>query len=232
MKITEAVILAGGLGTRLNGVVKDVPKPLAPINGVPFLSLLMRYLSLQGIKHIILSVGYKHELIESLYGSSFEGIKISYAVENEPLGTGGAIALGLSLAQTSNVLVANGDSFIKFSLSDLSKFDLQTNEMLLVLKPMTNFERYGSVQTNGNKIIAFEEKKLVAQGLINTGVYLMNSNIFKDKVGQNFSFEKDFLEQEVLHSSFRFIICNEYFIDIGIPEDYNDAQTTLNQEIY
>ncbi|MDR0790651.1 MAG: nucleotidyltransferase family protein [Bacteroidales bacterium] len=229
--ITEALILAGGLGTRLKNVVKDLPKPLAPINGVPFLSILMRYLSLQGIKHIILSVGYKHELIESLYGNNFEGIKISYAIESEPFGTGGAIALGLSFAQTKNVLVANGDSFIKFRLSDLSKFDLQPKEIVIVLKSMQNFERYGSVKTDGDRIIAFAEKSFVAEGLINTGVYLANKDIFKDKVGQKFSFEKDFLEKEVALSNFHSIICNEYFIDIGIPEDYNKAQTSLHQEM-
>ena len=227
--ITESIILAGGLGTRLKEVIKDLPKPLAPINGVPFLTILIRYLSLQGIKHVILSVGYKYESIKDLYGDNFEGIKISYAIENEPLGTGGAIALGLSFAQTKNVLVLNGDSFIKFRLSDLSIFDLQTRDIAIVLKQMQQFERYGSVMVEGDRIIAFAEKKWIDEGLINTGVYLLNKDIFKDKIGQKFSFEKDFLEKEIAHSYFRYILCNEYFIDIGIPEDYNKAQTTLYQ---
>ncbi|MDR1724896.1 MAG: nucleotidyltransferase family protein [Bacteroidales bacterium] len=230
-KITEALILAGGFGSRLKGIIKDVPKPLAPINGVPFLSILMKYLAIQGIKHFILSVGYKHEKIQNLYGHEFNGIPITYAIETEPLGTGGAIAYGLSFTKKhtdkNNVLVVNGDSFIRFSLSDLESTQLQNSEILIVLKPMQNFERYGSVAVSENRIIAFAEKEFVTNGLINSGVYVVPSNLFADKIEKKFSFEKDFLEKNVCKQSFHYLICDDYFIDIGIEDDYNQAQTTL-----
>jgi D-glycero-alpha-D-manno-heptose 1-phosphate guanylyltransferase len=237
--ITEALILAGGLGTRLRNVVKDVPKPLAPINGTPFLTLLIRYLKPQGINHVILSVGYKHELIEEIYGNSFEGIQISYAVEQTPLGTGGGIALGLSKALTDNVLVLNGDSFIRFELDKLrEEFAKTTDKLLIVLKSMRDFDRYGVVKVDGGKITAFEEKRFVAQGLINAGVYVMNKAIFSlyephlTSPIKSFSFEKDFLEKYVFMGNFHAHICEDYFIDIGIEEDYAKAQNTLIANIY
>ncbi|MDR1847778.1 MAG: nucleotidyltransferase family protein [Bacteroidales bacterium] len=225
--ITEALILAGGFGTRLNSVVKDVPKPLAPVNGTPFLTILIRYLASQGIKRIILSTGYKYELIQSLYGSNYEGLEIVYAVEKEPLGTGGAIAYGLSFAQTDRVLVTNGDSIIRFSLCDMAKEPLADNEILMLLKPMKDFDRYGSVQVDEKRVTAFAEKSFVSSGLINSGVYLLHRNLFSDCNMHKFSFETDFLEKRVGEGLFRYLICEGYFIDIGIPEDYAAAQQTL-----
>jgi D-glycero-alpha-D-manno-heptose 1-phosphate guanylyltransferase len=227
-QITEALILAGGFGTRLQHILKDVPKPLAPINGEPFLSILMRFLIRQGIERIILAVGYRYDAIQNLYGSEFNGASITYSIETTPLGTGGAIALGLSQAHNERVLVVNGDSFIDFSLSALEKVPLQPDEILLLLKPMQNFERYGCVEISQDSITAFREKQFVSDGLINSGVYLLPRNLFVGKEGQKFSFENDFLENEVANTPFRYHICDNYFIDIGIEEDYRKAQSTLS----
>ena len=106
MKLEEAIILAGGKGTRLRSVVSDMPKPLAPINNIPFLTYIIHFLKKEGIKHIVLSVGYKWEMIKEIYGNSFEGIDISYAVEEEPLGTGGGIALALKETKQDDILIS------------------------------------------------------------------------------------------------------------------------------
>lgn len=232
-QIKEAIILAGGKGTRLQSVVNQVPKPMALIGNQPFLSLLLSYLKKQGIEKVILSVGYMYEKIQEVYGDEYNGISISYSIETEPLGTGGAIAKALTLTESENILVLNGDSFIKFQLNQIQKHIPQyANQTLLVLKEMKNVDRYGSVLLNGNIITAFEEKQYKETALINAGVYILNRNIFKDKqLPEKFSFEKDFLEKEVKNQTLLGVIINTYFIDIGIPEDYSKAQTELINEI-
>ena len=122
MKLEEAIILAGGMGTRLKGIISDMPKPLAPINGIPFLTYLIKFLKQEGIKHIVLSVGYRWEMIKEIYGDMFEGIDISYAIEEEPLGTGGGIALALRKTTKEDILILNGDSFIDFDLKTFYDF--------------------------------------------------------------------------------------------------------------
>lgn len=226
MKIQEAIILAGGQGRRLKSVVADIPKPLAPINNIPFLTYLICFLKQQDIKHIVLSVGYRWEMIKEIYGDSYEGLKISYAIEQMPLGTGGGIALSLEKTYEEDILILNGDSFIDFELKKFYEFHKANNSTLsFVLKDMKDFERYGSVDVKEDRIIAFCEKKLIKQGLINAGVYIAKRDIFKGlNLPYKFSFEKDYLEQKVSEGLFFGYTTKGYFIDIGIPEDYNKAQ--------
>lgn len=226
MKIKEAIILAGGKGTRLRSVVSDIPKPLAPINDIPFLTYLIFFLKKQDIKHIILSVGYRWEMIKEIYGNSYEGIEISYAIEQTPLGTGGGITLALEKTYEEDILILNGDSFIDFDLKKFYEFHKANNSTLsFILKEMKDFDRYGSVDLKENKIIAFCEKKFIHKGLINAGVYLAKRDIFKRlNLPHKFSFEKDYLEKTVSEGLFYGYTTNGYFIDIGIPEDYNKAQ--------
>ncbi|MBO7180274.1 MAG: nucleotidyltransferase family protein [Bacteroidales bacterium] len=239
-EINEAIILCGGKGTRLKEVVNDVPKPLAPIDGIPFLSILMKYLKAQGIERVILATGYMHEKIENLYGNCYEGMEIVYSIEHNPLGTGGAIANALRKIKSENVLVLNGDSVIKFQLNEIKKqfdeikkqFSEIKNHSLLILKPMERVERYGAVKTFENRVTAFEEKSFKEQCLINTGVYILNKEIFSDKAeNEVFSFEKDFLEKEVENRSLFGIECKGFFIDIGVPEDYAAAQNNLIKQL-
>lgn len=239
-EINEAIILCGGKGTRLKEVVNDVPKPLAPIDGIPFLSILMKYLKAQGIERVILATGYMHEKIENLYSNCYEGMEIVYSVEQNPLGTGGAIANALRKIKSENVLVLNGDSVIKFQLNEIKKqfgeIKKQFSEIkfhsLLILKPMEKVERYGAVKTFENRVTAFEEKSFKEQCLINTGVYILNKEIFSDKAeNEVFSFEKDFLEKEVENGSLFGIECKGFFIDIGVPEDYAAAQNNLIKQL-
>lgn len=231
--IKEAIILAGGKGTRLQSVVSNVPKPMALIGEKPFLMLLLQYLQSQGIEKVVLSVGYMYEIIQETFGESFNGLSISYSIESEPLGTGGAIAKAMTMVESQSVLVLNGDSFIKINLEEIErKIPTSENHSLLVLKEMNNVSRYGSVVLKDEVVTAFEEKQFKEKALINAGVYVLNKDIFKDKnLPEKFSFEKDFLEKEVEKENLRGIVTNGYFIDIGVPEDYQKAQIELVEQI-
>jgi len=221
------IILAGGLGTRLRGVINDLPKPMAMINGKPFLHYVFVYLSKQKIKNVILSVGYKGEIIESYFGDKYLDVEIVYSREDEPLGTGGGIKKAFELVDDF-AFVLNGDTFFDVDLNALHKFHLQNvADISLALKPMKSFDRYGTVQLQENRIINFVEKKYLAEGLINGGVYFFGKNIFENIDQEKFSFEKEVLEKLVSQKRICGKIYNDYFIDIGIPEDYAKAQQQM-----
>jgi D-glycero-alpha-D-manno-heptose 1-phosphate guanylyltransferase len=225
----EAVILAGGFGTRLKTVLQDVPKPMAPINGKPFLEFLLRYLLSNNISKVILCTGYKHEVIEGYFGSSFQGLNISYSREMEPLGTGGALKKALSNVNGQHCIVLNGDSFFRAPIEDLIKSHFEyDSDFTIALKKMVDFDRYGVVNLQGSRIIGFEEKCFRNDGVINGGVYIIRKSALID-VGlpKTFSLESDFLEKNLLQLSFHGKIFNEYFIDIGVPKDYSQAQKDL-----
>jgi len=228
--VKETIVLAGGLGTRLRKVIKDVPKPMADVNGKPFLEYSLTFLAKQEIEKIILSVGYKYEVIESYFGKSFLGMELVYSVESEPLGTGGGIKKSLSFVDSEEVFVMNGDTFFNVDLRKFFCFHKKKNSVLSVaLKPMKQFDRYGSVKLNENKrIIGFEEKRYYDSGLINGGIYLLNKNFFMYfDLKEKFSFEKDFLEKYYNSYAFYGLEFEEYFIDIGIPEDYEKCKEYL-----
>lgn len=228
----EAVILAGGMGTRLKSVVKDIPKPMAPVNGKPFLYHLMMYLSEQGITHFILSVGYKNEVIKDFFGEKFNNATISYAVENTPLGTGGAIKLASTFVNGNSFWVINGDTFVGLKLQDF--YRRTTNkEISLALVEMKEFDRYGIVETDKNSIVSFKEKEYTKQGFINSGIYLLSKDIinkFSPKQ-ERFSFETDILEKIISKTSIGFFKTNASFIDIGIPEDFYKSQFMFSNKL-
>lgn len=221
----ECIVLAGGFGTRLRSVVKDVPKCMADVAGRPFLYYIFHYLKKQGISHVILSLGYKSEIVLEWIANSDFGIKTSYVVESEPLGTGGAIKYAMSKAETESVFVINGDTFFDVELSSFSDFHFKNKgHISLCLKPMANFDRYGSVEVEGEKITGFNEKKYCESGLINGGVYLINKSALESiDLPEKFSFEKDVLENKDLNLNILGYRSNSYFIDIGIPEDFEKA---------
>lgn len=223
----EAIVLAGGKGTRLQSVVQDVPKPMAPIKGRPFLCFVLDELKLHGFNHIILSVGYMKDKIIEYFGSEFQGMKISYSVEDEPLGTGGGIKKALQLADQEDVFILNGDTIFKIDFTSLYASHCMDRPMLTIaLKPMEDVDRYGLVLTKGDRIIKFLEKRYAKIGLINGGIYLLNKGQFDNlKLPEKFSFETDFMQRQYLEHDFKGFISKGYFIDIGIPEDYQKAQT-------
>ncbi len=227
-KITEAVFLAGGMGTRLRQVVSDVPKPMADINGKPFLHYLIRFYAGQDISHIVLSVGYLYEKIQNYFGNRYEGVRISYAVENYPLGTGGAIVKALNNTETDEVFVVNADTMFNVNLEKVSQFHQAKNaDITLVVRKVDDTGRYGSILLDSDmKITGFTEKNQSAgSGFINGGVYLLN-RAFINRFGfpEKFSIEKDFFEKQYGSGAFYATVCNDYFIDIGIPEDYARAK--------
>ncbi len=225
--IKEAIVLAGGLGTRLKSVVKDIPKPMADVNGKPFLEYLLRYLRKNSIERIILSVGYKWEVIRDYFGKSFENMELVYSVESEPLGTGGAIKRSLSFVNSDNIFILNGDTFFDINLKDFLAFHKKRNSVLSVaLKSMKQFDRYGVVKIDkDNRIVAFKEKAYYKFGLINGGIYLLNKLFFRElNFESKFSFEKDLLEIYYKVYNFYGFPFEAYFVDIGIPEDYERAK--------
>lgn len=228
----EAIILAGGKGTRLHSLVSEMPKSMAPINGIPFLSYQLDYLAKHKFKTIYLAVGHLSDKIINFYGDSYQGMQLVYSVENEPLGTGGAISKALKLATKNNVLVLNGDTLFYANLEELYHCHTSTESVVtMALKALSNFNRYGVVQTNEeHQVIAFEEKKQQNQGQINGGIYVLNKEKFSQlHIGNNYSFESDFLETFFTSLKISGISSNGYFLDIGIPSDYQQAQVDFKR---
>lgn len=228
----EAIILAGGFGTRLSTVVSDVPKPMAPINGRPFLEYLLDDLNEKGISRVILAVGYKKEIIKSHFKERYKSIDIVYSDEDIPLGTGGAIKKALTLAEAEDIFIINGDTIFDVSLKEMYKFHKENDSNLtLAIKEMEKFDRYGSLILEENKIVKFEEKKYIEKGYINGGIYLLKKNILGDKKEESFSFEKDILENQNLKIEKYGYKSERYFIDIGIPEDYYRFKEIIESKI-
>jgi D-glycero-alpha-D-manno-heptose 1-phosphate guanylyltransferase len=230
MVIKEAIILAGGLGTRLRDTVPDLPKCMAPVAGRPFLFYVINELRKQGIEKFVFSLGYKHEVIEAYLKDQFATLQYQCSVEAEPLGTGGAIRLACEKTTEENVLVANGDTLFRVNVDELAVIHLDhIADTTLALKPMENFDRYGIVQLNEDRSVnGFREKQFCTKGLINGGIYLLNKRSFLSRNWpEKFSFEKEYLEsgRYRLYGS----VQDQYFIDIGIPEDYEKAQKELQQ---
>ena len=226
----EAIVLAGGFGTRLRHVVPDVPKPMAPVCDKPFLEYILNYLSNNGITRVVLATGYKHEVIEAYFGVQYKNIEIIYSVEDTPLFTGGAIKKALHSCKGEYVYVINGDTFFDVDLASMFQFHIEQHaDLTIAMKHMTDFERYGTLELEGNKITGFREKQKTAEGYINGGIYLMRRDLLEQIVEEKFSFESDFMEKKVNELSFAAFESNGYFIDIGIPEDYAKAQVDLEK---
>jgi len=221
----EVIILAGGKGTRLQEIVADVPKPMAPVNDKPFLLYVLDWLLEYKIDRLILSVGYKAEIIKKYFGENYRGIPIIYAHEHESLGTGGAIRYALSVTSTDNILILNGDTFFPINLSGFSEFHKRNdNTISIALKHLKNFDRYGTVDLQNDTIINFNEKEYKEEGLINAGIYLLNKSKmeFQD-LPEVFSFEKAILEKASETGLVKGMVFTDDFIDIGIPKDYYKA---------
>lgn len=229
-KIKEAIVLAGGMGTRLRSVVKDLPKPMADVCGSPFLTHLLDFLSSSGVESVVLSVGHMRDSVIGHYGFCHNGMEIDYAVEESPLGTGGAIREALKHVDGEDAFILNGDSIIILDLRKMAKFHRGNGASLtMAIKPVSDCSRYGAVRLEGHKVIGFEEKGVRGPGYINAGVYAVRKDCFTNLPGWRFSFENDFLRSNT-EGTYAFI-SDDYFIDIGIPEDYMKAQTELVQAL-
>jgi D-glycero-alpha-D-manno-heptose 1-phosphate guanylyltransferase len=185
------------------------------------------YYRKQGISRFIFCLGYKHEVIENYLHESFNELDNVVTIEEEPLGTGGAIYQGALKAKAADAIVLNGDTLFKVDVDRLLTFHKQRKlDCTLCLKEMHNSDRYGVVETNSEgRITSFKEKKFYERSVINGGVYALNVESFlKNSFPAKFSFEKDYFEKYVGNKKIYGLVQNGYFIDIGIPEDYNRAQ--------
>ena len=228
----KAIILAGGFGTRLRSVVSDIPKPLAPIENRPFLVWLIDALAAQGVTEVTLSLHHQWEKIRDYFGANPASIPVDLVVEHEPLGTGGAMRYVLAQKPTKEpVLVLNGDSYVR---ADIKAFYAQhialKAQLSMVLRAVPDSGRYGTVEVQNGIITTFGDGKTGVHGLINAGVYVITPELFAEKLPQAFSFERDFLPPRLSTIRPRAFMAEEYFIDIGIPEDYERAQSELPGE--
>lgn len=227
----EAVILAGGFGTRLRSVVSDVPKPMAPVAGRPFLEWLIDYLIGYGYTHLVLSTGYMADRIEQHFGSMYKGVPLHYAVEHEPLGTGGGIKNALSLCEQDTVTVLNGDTLFRVDYNALAAFhQSHSSRLTLFLRHVADTSRYGAVETDAQqRLCAFREKAdSGGEGWINGGIYMMRRSLL-DGYNGAFSFERDVMQARYATEPFYALPSDAYFIDIGVPEDYKRANIEFIQ---
>ncbi len=225
----EAIILAGGLGTRLRSRLADLPKAMAPIGGRPFLELLLDQLVEQGCRRILLSVGYRREAILDKFSKPYRGISLHPVVEQLPLGTGGAIRLALEHASEPSVLVLNGDTYLDVDLQALLlRHATAERPMTIAVAWVEDVSRYGGVQVSGEHVVSFIEKGRTGAGWINGGVYVMDRTFpWPENLSSPFSFESDVLArslQEIRPAAF---CCRGRFLDIGTPEDLDRAQAEL-----
>jgi len=230
----EAIILAGGLGTRLRTEVPDRPKCMALVSGRPFIAYLIEYFQKNGVEKFILSLGYKHEVVVEYIRSQFPDDDIRFSIEDEPLGTGGAIKLACGMTSSTSVLFLNGDTYFRVDPLELAAFHQKKEaHCTLALKPMTEFDRYGVVVVDDDQAVCrFEEKRHYSFGLINGGVYMLQREPFlREELPRKFSFEKDYVEYFYDKRPLYGLIQEGYFVDIGIPEDYRRAQTELVQNL-
>jgi D-glycero-alpha-D-manno-heptose 1-phosphate guanylyltransferase len=222
--IKEAVILAGGFGTRLSSVISDMPKVMAPVNGRPFLDYQLAYLAFSGIKRVIMAVGYKHEMIMQHYGDRFGNIRIEYSIEQEPLGTGGAVKQAFKKVRNSPVLVLNGDTFFEIDLSKFHDFYRRRDaKIIMAIREVDDVGRFGAVEVEWDgQITRFHEKSdMGGKGKINGGIYLIDKNFLLElDLPDKFSLEKDFFEKVYKQQNIYAMTCRRYFIDIGVPDEY------------
>jgi D-glycero-alpha-D-manno-heptose 1-phosphate guanylyltransferase len=223
----EAIILAGGQGTRLRSISGDLPKPMVPVCSRPFLEYLLRMLLAAGIRRTILAVGYRHDVISTHFGPEYHGMSLIYCVEEAPLGTGGAVADAFKFTRDEDVVLMNGDSYFMVDIGRLFAYHVEMRgDITMALKRLEDCARYGTVTMDGSRIHAFREKGTTGAGHINGGVYVVNRRIVeKLPMERPCSLETDFLAMHSGDLMFVPFICEGYFMDIGTPEDYRKAQT-------
>lgn len=225
----EAVVLAGGFGTRLRAEVPDLPKPMAPVAGRPLLEILLTRLSQKGVHRVVLSLGHMAEVIVRHFGARFAGMEVVHEVETHPLGTGGALRAALLRCESDSALVFNGDTFLDLELDDLWARWRQGGRPLIVGKEVSDTARFGRLVLDGDCIGGFAERGTAGPGIINLGHYLLPRDLFAAhaELPAGFSFEADFLAKHVSAIGFELFLSQGLFIDIGVPEDYRRAQLEL-----
>ena len=227
------VVLAGGLGTRLREVVADVPKPMAPVAGRPFLEYLLDRVADAGFRTAILSVGYMAEVVRGHFGERYRCLDLRYAVEATPLGTGGAIRAALRLCEEASSLVLNGDTFLALDPAAFTRFHTaHGGGISMAVRHVEDASRYGTVVVDNGRIVRFGEKSHRGEGVVNSGAYVIDTALaVQFPTSDPFSLETDFLVPHSAELRPWAFVTGAYMIDIGIPDDFHRAQIELPQRI-
>lgn len=229
--VTQAIILAGGLGTRLRSVVDDLPKVMAPVGGRPFLEHVLDRLIAQGLERAILAVSYRREAILDHFGVRYRGLDLSYSIEEEPLGTGGAIRQAMAQAGSAPCFILNGDTWLELDYGAMARSWSESGSPLaMAVRELPDVGRYGALEISNGRVTAFLEKGRIGPGTINAGVYLTTPDLFnRDQWPPRFSFEQDLLMAHLGELAPLAYATSGAFIDIGIPEDYFRAQALFGR---
>lgn len=229
----SAIILAGGLGSRLSSVSGGLPKPLVPVAGRPFLEHVLDMLHDAGVETVIMAVNHRWETIRAHFGAVYREMSIRYSVEKEPLGTGGAILKSFQDFDLQRALVLNGDTLFRINLSALVRAHRDRGALVTIaLRKVSDASRYGVVNCDPTgRVVAFHEKSTGGKpGLVNGGIYVIEREAFEDpRHHPSFSFERDFLQVDAARLRPLGVEFREYFIDIGIPADLHRARQELGR---
>jgi D-glycero-alpha-D-manno-heptose 1-phosphate guanylyltransferase len=222
----QAIVLAGGLGTRLRGVVPDLPKPMAAVAGRPFLAWVLDPLVEAGFEQVVLAVGYRHEAIHAHFGTVYRGLPLRYSAEDQPLGTGGAIRLAAGGLGTQPIFVLNGDTYLDLDYAAMADAHRRSGASLSVaVCEVPDVGRYGALALAEGHIVGFLEKGGTGPGLINAGTYLLAADIVQHiPEGVPFSFEQQLLVPRLHEIRPAAFVAAGRFVDIGVPQDYARAQ--------
>lgn len=226
----KAVILCGGLGTRLGSLTKETPKPLLEVAGQPFIAHVLNRLTSAGINELVLAVGFQWRKLQAFVGDTWNGAPVHYSVETYPLGTGGAISAAMESASLPEALVVNGDTLFEINIPSFLKFAKDKDARVCVaLRKVDDCSRFGRVSLEADgEMMTFGEKAEQGPGLINGGIYYLRRDALNAITSETFSFETDFLAKKHLRHTVYGMTFDDYFIDIGVPDDLQRAQTELS----
>ncbi len=228
----QAIVLAGGLGLRLRSAVPNLPKILAPVADRPFIAAVLDLLAASGFERAVLAVGYRRDLVMAALGARWNGMSLDYSIEETPLGTGGAVWQAMTRLDDDAVFVLNGDTFVDapFEALDRAMDDAGTDVAMTVCR-VADAGRFGLVETEAGRVSAFREKGTPGAGLVNAGALLMRRDLpARVPMTTAFSLEVDFLQKHLAALTIAAVPARGDFLDIGVPEDYAQAERVLRPQ--
>jgi D-glycero-alpha-D-manno-heptose 1-phosphate guanylyltransferase len=224
----EAIVLAGGFGSRLRQAVPDSPKAMAPVCGRPFLEILLAGLAAKGFGRVVLSLGYMAENILRHFDDRCAGMELVYEIEHAPLGTGGAVRRALNRCECDHAYILNGDTWLDLEAGEIEARWQSERVPLIIAAEVPDIARYGGLEIAGRRVTRFLEKGATGRGLANAGCYVFPPDIARNFPDvEAFSLERDFLPNAIARSPVHCFLSRGRFIDIGVPEDYARAQIEL-----